>query len=370
MLKIGKTGVAKTDMRIAATATAFPPHYFSQAQVVQALKAYWGGEPEKAAVLERLHGRTGVDGRYFSRPLDQYAALDTWGKCNDVWIETAVDLGQQAIESLLHQTGVDRERIAALFFVSITGICSPSIDAHLVNRMSLSPNIRRNPIFGLGCVAGAAGLARAADYVRAYPEQIAVLLSVELCSLTWQREDMSAANFISAGLFGDGAAAVMVVGTEVDLPHAGAIPEPGPRIVASHQVFYPGTERVMGWDISEKGFSIVLSPDVPRVVRENLGRDVDGFLAAHDLTRRDIGSWIMHTGGPKVLEATAEALDLPKGALDVSWEALRRVGNLSSASVLVVLDEVMKHHRPAVGSRSILAAMGPGFCAEMLLLEW
>jgi alkylresorcinol/alkylpyrone synthase len=253
-----------------------------------------------------------------------------------------------------------------LFFVSVTGISSPSIDARLVNRMKLSPHIKRNPIFGLGCVAGAAGIARAADYVRAYPDQVAVLLSVELCSLTWQRDDMSVANLISAGLFGDGAAAVLIAGDQVQLP--GIVQ--GPRIIASHQIFYPDTEYVMGWDISEKGFNIVLSADVPKVVRENLGRDVDQFLAAHDLTRADIGSWIMHTGGPKVLEASAEALGLQDADLQVSWDALRRLGNLSSASVLVVLDEVMKHRRPAPGTRSVLAAMGPGFCAEMLLIEW
>jgi alkylresorcinol/alkylpyrone synthase len=172
------------------------------------------------------------------------------------------------------------------------------------------------------------------------------------------------ANLISSGLFGDGAAAVLVAGDKIDLP------QKGPRIVATHRVFYPDTEYVMGWDISEKGFGIVLSPDVPNVVRENLGRDVDAFLGTQGLTRDDIGSWIMHTGGPRVLEATADALGLPRDALEVSWEALRRVGNLSSASVLVVLDEVMKRRRPAPGTRSVLAAMGPGFCAEMLLLEW
>jgi alkylresorcinol/alkylpyrone synthase len=349
-------------MRIAATATAFPEHYFEQQQVVDELKAYWGRDAQSSAVLERLHARTGVHGRHFSRPLGDYQALDTWGKSNNVWIEVAEELGEQAIECLLKQTNLPADRIAALFFVSVTGVASPSIDARLVNRMKLSPHIKRNPIFGLGCVAGAAGLARAADYVRAYPDQIAVLLSVELCSLTWQRDDMSVANLISAGLFGDGAAAVLVAGDQVPLA--------GPRIVASHQVFYPDTAYVMGWDISEKGFNIVLSPDVPKVVRENLGRDVDQFLAAQNLTRSDIGSWIMHTGGPKVLEASAEALGLPDSALQVSWDALRRVGNLSSASVLVVLDEVMKHQRPKPGTRSILAAMGPGFCAEMLLLEW
>jgi alkylresorcinol/alkylpyrone synthase len=349
-------------MRIVSTSTAYPSHYYRQQEVVDALKPYWGQNPQTAAALDRLHGRTGVDGRYFARRLEEYAGLDTWGKANNVWIDVAERLGAEAIEELLRQTGVGREQIAALFFVSITGVASPSIDARLVNKMGLSRGIKRNPIFGLGCVAGAAGLARAADYVKAYPDQIAVLLSVELCSLTWQREDISVANFISAGLFGDGAAAVMVAGADVALE--------GPQILANRQVFYPDTQDVMGWDISEKGFQIVLSPDVPKVVRENLGRDVDAFLESQGLTRMDIGSWIMHTGGPKVLDATEEALGLDGSALSRSRDALKKVGNLSSASVLVVLDDVMRQHRPEPGSYSVLAAMGPGFCSEMLLLQW
>jgi alkylresorcinol/alkylpyrone synthase len=263
---------------------------------------------------------------------------------------------------VLQKAGVARDQIGALFFVSVTGVSSPSVDARLVDRMRLSPRIKRNPIFGLGCVAGAAGLSRAADYVRAYPDQIAVLLSVELCSLTWQRDDFTVANLIATGLFGDGAAAVLVAGDQVKLK--------GPKILGSACSFYPDTQDVMGWKISEKGFQVVLSPNVPLVVRENLGRDVDGFLAEHEMTRDQVDSWIMHPGGPKVLEAVADALDLRNGELKLSWEALQRVGNLSSASVLVVLDEVMTQCRPKPGSRSVLAAMGPGFCSEMLLLEW
>jgi alkylresorcinol/alkylpyrone synthase len=349
-------------MHILSTSTAYPEQYYNQRDVIDALLTYWGGDANIAAVLSRLHMRTGVEGRYFARPLEDYGALDTWGKTNNVWIEVAEELGERAIDCALKRAGLNREQIGAIFFVSVTGVASPSVDARLVNRMQLSPKIRRNPIFGLGCVAGAAGLARAADYVRAYPDQVAVLLSVELCSLTWQRNDVSLANLISSGLFGDGAAAVLVAGEQVH--------RRGPRIVASDCTFFPNTEDVMGWDVSEEGFRIVLSPDVPKVVRENLGACVDAFLAREGLKREDIGSWIMHTGGPKVLEATEESLGLPREALAVSWEALRRVGNLSSASVLVVLDEVMKHRRPAPGTRSILAAMGPGFCCEMLLLEW
>lgn len=353
-------------MHILATSTAYPRHYYSQREVLDALLAYWNPDRKTRAIVERLHQHTAVDGRYFARPLIDYLALDTFGKTNNVFIEVAVDLGERAIRCCLQQAGLEPQQLGAIFFVSVTGIASPSVDARLVNRIGLAANIRRNPIFGLGCVAGAAGLSRTADYVRAYPDQVAVLLSVELCSLTFQRHDHSVANLISSGLFGDGAAAVLVAGAQV--PNTS--PMRGPRIVASDRVFYPNTEDVMGWDVTETGFRIVLSPDVPQVVIDNLGPNVDAFLAAHGLTRRDISSWIMHTGGPKVLEATQQSLGLTREALEVSWDALRRVGNLSSASVLVVLDEVMKHRRPAPGTRSILAAMGPGFCCEMLLLEW
>jgi alkylresorcinol/alkylpyrone synthase len=349
-------------MHILTTSTAYPPHYYSQREVVDALLAFWGNDPQIAAVLERLHMRTGVDGRHFSRRLDEYRDLDTWGKVNDVWIQVAEELGERVLHCTLKHAGLQPEDLGAIFFVTVTGVASPSIDARLVNRMGLNRNIRRNPIFGLGCVAGAAGLARAADYVRAHPDQVAALLSVELCSLTWQREDLSAANLISSALFGDGAAAVIVSGAELNTK--------GPRVVATCSSFYPGTENVMGWHISEKGFRIVLSPAVPEMVYQHLSGDVDRFLAAHGLVKNDIHSWIMHTGGPKVLTATAEVLGLAPGALDVSWEVLREVGNLSSASVLVVLERYMSERRPPKASHSILAAMGPGFCAELVLLQW
>jgi alkylresorcinol/alkylpyrone synthase len=213
-----------------------------------------------------------------------------------------------------------------------------------------------------GQIQGAAGIARAADYVRGFPNQVAALLSVELCTLTLQREDVSMANLISSALFGDGAAAVTVSGAERSLP--------GPEILATRSVFYPQTKHIMSWDISEKGFQIVLSPDLPALIVEHLGHDVAAFLADCGLTRHDIGSWILHTGGPRILEATATALELPRAALEVSWESLRKVDNLSSASVILLLEEVFKHRRPEPGTYSLLAAMAPGFCSELVLLRW
>lgn len=349
-------------MTIASAASAFPKHYYPQATLLAAFKSVWAPILQNPRLLDRLHSAVGVDGRYLSMPLDEYYGLASFGQANNVWIETAQEIGEHAISCALERAGLSTGDLGALFFVSVTGIASPSIDARLINRMGLPRNIRRVPIFGLGCVAGAAGISMAADYVRAYPGKIAILLAVELCSLTVQRHDLSIANLISSGLFGDGACAVVVAGADRGLP--------GPQIVSTRSAFYSNTEDVMGWDISEKGFHIVLSPSVPDVIRENLAGNVDALLAENGLTRSDIGSWILHTGGPKILEATSEALDLPEGALSTSWECLRRMGNLSSASVLVVLEEFMTRRRPAAGTWGLLAAMGPGFCAELVLLRW
>lgn len=349
-------------MKIVSAASAFPEHYYPQELLLAALREYWKDELERPEVLDRLHSRAGVDGRYLSYPIADYYEMKTFGDFNRAWVKAAEALGSQALCKALSVIGRAPSDIEAIFFVSVTGVCSPSIDAKLVNRLSLSPNVKRIPIFGLGCVAGAAGIARAADYVRAFPDQLAALVSVELCSMTLQKTDLSVANLISSGLFGDGAAAVLVAGANR--------PETGPEVIATKSTFYPDTEKVMGWDISEKGFQIVLSPSVPEVIREHLGQDLDGFLAEQNLSRADIGSWIMHTGGPKVLEATEAALGVSREALQLSWDCLRRVGNLSSASVLCVLEEVMKKHRPEPGTWSILAAAGPGFCSELVLLRW
>ena len=348
--------------RIAGVASAFPRQYYRQEQIAKVLKRHWGKELDNPKVLDRLLTRVGVEGRHLALPIEAYQDLTTWGRSNNAWIQVAEDLAEQVVCRALTRAGLCEADLDAIFFVSVTGVASPSIDARLMNRMNLRPDIKRNPLFGLGCVAGAAGLARAADYVRAFPTQCAVLVSVELCSLTWQRKDLSVANLISSGLFGDGSAAVIVAGSERKAN--------GPQVLGTRSSFYRGTEDVMGWDISEEGFKIVLSPEVPEMVRKHLARDVDSFLAEYDLDRGDIDTWIMHTGGPKVLEATAESLELPEGARDVSWQTLSRVVNLSTASVLLVLEEFMNRRRPAARSYGLLAAMGPGFCSELVLLRW
>lgn len=349
-------------MKIASAASAFPNHYYPQKLLLEKLQEYWGGRLRNPQMLERLHRNVAVNGRHLAIPPEKYFEIDTWGKANDIWIEAAQELGEQALCRALHHAGLAPNDLGALLFTSVTGIASPSIDALLINRMGLPTNIRRVPIFGLGCVAGAAGISRAADYVKAYPSQSAALIAVELCSLTIQRDDVSVANLISSGLFADGAAAVVVTGDDVNAL--------GPEIIATRSVFYPDTEQMMGWNISEKGFRITLSPEVPVLIREHLAQDVDTFLNEQGVQRKDIGSWVLHTGGPKVLEAIADALALRDGQLDASWNCLKRVGNLSSASVLVVLEDVMRNRRPEPGTLGLLAAMGPGFCSEFVLLKW
>jgi alkylresorcinol/alkylpyrone synthase len=349
-------------LRIASVGRALPPHFYDQDTLLAALRRRWAGQIFNLDRMERLHRNVLVGGRHLALPIEEYDGLTTWGKANDAWIRVAQEVGGAAVLDALGKAGLKTDDVDAIFSVSVTGIATPSIEARLINRLGLPTRIKRIPIFGLGCVAGAAGIARAADYVRAFPDQVAVLLSVELCSLTLQSEDLSIPNLIASGLFGDGAAAVVVVGAERA--------EPGPRIVATRSIFYPDSERVMGWDISENGFRIVLSADVPNVVRDYVRQDVDSFLAEHGLTRSDIASWVCHPGGPKVLEAMQETLELPDGALDVTWNSLRTVGNLSSTSVLLVLADTLADHRPPAGSYGILMAMGPGFCSELVLLRW
>jgi alkylresorcinol/alkylpyrone synthase len=354
-------------MHIASVATAFPSYRFTQAEVSATLLARWADKMPEPRLLTRLHANCGVDTRYFVLPLERYTDLVGFKQTNDEWITAAVALGEQAITRALAPLGLTAADIGAIFFASVTGIASPTIDARLINRMPFSTHVKRTPIFGLGCVAGAAGIARASDYVRAFPKQFALLLSVELCSLTWQDDDQSVANLISTGLFGDGCAAVIIAGDEAVIP----TPAPHtPKILATRSTFYRHTEHIMGWDIRDTGFRIVLSPDVPKVVLENLRKDVDSFLAEQGIALSDIGSWIFHSGGPKVLEATEQALSLPPEALALSWKSLREVGNLSAASVLCVLEDTITNHPGKPDTYSILAAMGPAFCLELVLLKW
>ncbi len=360
--------------QVVAVAPALPRHRYAQQDVTDAFAAIVLPDGADRAVLDRLHGATGVHHRHLALPLEAYAGLTDFGAANDAWIEVGTDLGAQAVRDALDQVGLVPEDVDVLVTTSVTGIAAPSLDARLVPVLGLRPDVRRIPVFGLGCVAGAAGVARLHDLLRGDPDAVAVLLSVELCSLTVQRDDASMANLVGSGLFGDGAAAVVMVGER----RSASLGLPGPHVVASRSRMYPGTERVMGWDVGSGGFRIVLSAGVAEVVEEHLGDDLASFLADHDLKIGDVDTWVAHPGGPKVLDAMARTLDLPREAFARTWDSLGRVGNLSSSSVLHVLADTLSDSlsgapsgpAPAPGAPGVLLAMGPGFCSELVLLRW
>ncbi len=347
-------------MQIVSVGRALPDNYYAQDELLGALAKLWQGRFHNPQRLEQIHRNTLVGGRHLALPIEQYEQLRGFGEANAAFVRCGLELAERAIREALARAEITPSQIDHIFSLSVTGIAAPSLDARLVNRLGLRSDVKRTPIFGLGCVGGAAGIARAADYLRAFPHQTALVLSVELCSLTLQRGDASMANVIASGLFGDGAAAVVLRGAEVAAR--------GPRVLATRSVFYPNTEHVMGWEVGDGGFRVVLSADVPAMAA-GLRPDVEKFLAEHGHALSAIDTFVCHPGGPKVLEAIEHALSLPAGALQRSWDHLARVGNLSSASVLFVLgDALSEEHAP--GALGLLLAMGPGFCSELVLLQW
>lgn len=350
---------------IIATAAGFPPHYYSQATISAELQALWserGVNPERVAAL---HANAAVEGRHIAVAKEDFEEMRGWERPNAAFAEAALALGQEVLEQLFERAGIGAEDVALLAFASTTGLAVPTIDARLMNRLPFRPDCKRMPFFGLGCVAGAAGTARVADYLRGHPTEAAVLLVEEFCSLTIQKHDTSIANIIACGLFGDAAAALLLVGDEHPLAARA-----GPEVLATRSVFFPDSEHVMGWTIREAGMQIVLSADVPRLAREPFGREIRAFLDAHGLAVEDVGCWICHPGGPKVIEALEDGLGLGGEALRRSREVLREIGNVSSASVLVILERIQREAPPAPGTLGLMLALGPGFCAELLLLRW
>ncbi|WIM89972.1 type III polyketide synthase [Candidatus Mycobacterium wuenschmannii] len=340
---------------VAAVAVEFPPYQVDQAEALSGLAGFGGAE------FQRFGASAGVEKRRIAMPLADYATLGSFTEANNVFIEVALTLGERAIRAALDAAGVRPEDVDVVFSTTVTGLAVPTLEARLATRLGLRPDVKRVPLFGLGCVAGAAGVARMHDYLLAFPDQVAVLLAVELCSLTLQRDDLSVANLVAASLFGDGAAAVVGMGS--------ARAAAGPRVLATRSRLYPDTEDVMGWDIGSNGFKIKLSTEVATVAEKYVGDDVRNFLAEHGLTPDDIATWVCHPGGPKVIEAIENTLDLPPNAMDHTRNSLRENANLSSVSVLDVLSRNLADP-PGPGSFGLMIAMGPAFCSELVLLGW
>lgn len=345
---------------IASTSTAVPPNVLS----LEVVKEYYGrtfslSGRRLEAMLEVLDNSR-IERRYSLFPVDYLVETRSLTQRNSEYREHAITLSRKVAEEALaraHRTAADVDMIIS---VSCTGFMIPSVDAYLVSEMGFRADVRRLPITELGCAAGAVGLTRAWEYLRAHPGGTVLLIAVELPTLTFQRRDVSQANLISSALFGDGAAAAVITG----------VPGSGPAILDSQSYLFPSSIDAMGFELKDTGFHIVLSKEVPQLIREKIGALLDCMLSRHALTREQIRAFILHPGGQKLLSYMQQELGLCSCQVQPSWDVLRDYGNLSSASVLFVLHEWMARGETKTGDRGLLAAFGPGFSAEMLLLQW
>jgi alkylresorcinol/alkylpyrone synthase len=346
---------------IAATATAVPPFRIGRDQVKQYLQRVFSLSDDRLEAMLAIVDHSQVRQRYCIDPIETIIQPRTLDQVNREYAAHAVRLGATVAEDCLARAGIGAAQVDLFITVSCTGVMIPSLDAHLANRFGFRSDVRRLPITELGCAAGAAALAHAADYLRAYPDATVLVVAVELPSLTFQRYDTSQANLISSILFGDGAAAAIVTGDSAAR---------GPRIARTESFLFPHSLDAMGFDLQTSGFHIVLSRDVPELIRKEVRGLVDGFLGRAGVRREELGAFIVHPGGRKLLTFIEEELGLSVADTECSWHVLREYGNQSSVSVLFVLHEWLARHAAPQGAHGLIAAFGPGFSANLLLLRW
>ena len=347
--------------RIAATATALPPHTITRDDVKYYMGRVFDINERRLEAMMSIVDNAQVHKRHAIFPIEYTVEPRALYQTNQEYIEHAVKLGREAAEKCLQRAGVQPEEVDLIITVSCTGFMIPSLDAHLINLMGFRSNVRRMPFTELGCAAGAMALGRAADYLKAHPGGNVLIIAVELPSLTFQRKDISQANLISSILFGDGAAAVLVTGKQAAR---------GPSIMVSETYTFPDSLGAMGFDLRDSGFHILLAKDVPEMIGAKIRGLVDDFLERHGKTFSDIKGWILHPGGARLLGNVEIALGLTKCQTQPSWDVLSNVGNLSSATILFILQEWLEKRPLKPGEYALAAAFGPGFSAEFLLLQW
>jgi alkylresorcinol/alkylpyrone synthase len=347
-------------IRIAATSTALPKFRVTQEEVKFHIGRVFSIAPKWLDAMMEVIKNSQIKQRYFIHPVDYIVSPRPLSQISREYQEHAVRLGKQAAADCLERAGMKAEEIDLLITVSCTGVMIPSVDAHLINEMRFREDVRRLPITELGCAGGAAAMSLARDFLRGNPEANVMVLSVELSSLTFQRDNLTQANLISTVLFGDGAAAAILTGREGE----------GPRIVDTSTYLFPNSLDAMGFDLKESGLNIVLSKDVPQMIREKIKGLVTTFLGRHSLCKERISAFVLHPGGQKLMLYMEEELGLKQEQTEFSWTVLREYGNLSSASVIFVLHEWLTKRNLGAGAYGLMAAFGPGFSAEMLLLQW
>lgn len=335
-----------------AIATAIPPHRLDQQRAGQMARELFG------PVIERLgpvHANAGIDARWFCTPPEWHLRPHDWRERSALFVEHAQVLAEQAIQRCLERAALTVNQVDGIVAVSTTGVCTPSLDALLIERLGLRPDVMRLPVFGLGCAGGTLGLARAAALAEAMPGKRILLVVVELCGLTFRPQERSPANMVATALFGDGAAAALL-STTAD----------GPAVTASGEHTWPRSLDVMGWRVEADGFGVVFSRDIPPLIARHYRPALDGWLERVGLTLNDFDGFCCHPGGAKVVTALELALELPEGALALERAVLREYGNMSAATVLFVLERLLSTPLPR---RTLLTALGPGFTAGFLALE-
>jgi alkylresorcinol/alkylpyrone synthase len=338
--------------RVLSVATVVPKHRVVQSTARDFARAMFSGVYKDVERLLPVFDNVEIDGRNFCVPPEWFYEDHTFPEKNALYVEHALELSEKAAHRALDKVGTDPSEVGAIFFVSTTGLSTPSIDSLLLSRLGLSEHTRRVPIWGLGCAAGVGGLARALDHARVYPEEKVLLVGVELCGLTFQWGDRSKAGLVSTALFADGAAAA-VLGND-----------PGPELLASHSTTWPGTEDIMGWEIIEAGFKVQLSRSIPQLVRERMPQNIETACSSVGLAPEDVEHLVTHPGGAKVLDAFEEVFGLGPGGLVLSREVLRDYGNMSSVTVLFILERFLESGAYAPGEHGVISALGPGFSAE------
>lgn len=358
--------IARASPRLTSLATALPPHVVGQDQAREFVERLFGEAFADDRRLFAVFDHAGIERRHVCMPLEWYGEPHHFGEANECYVEHALTLSAQVARDALERSGLAPEDVDQIVFVSSTGIATPSLDARLANTLGFRRDVRRTPLWGLGCAGGAAGLARAREFAVADPETRVLLIAIELCSLTFQRGEPSRRNLVATSLFSDGAAAAVIAGAQASIP---ARPHPPLALRASRSTLWPDSLDVMGWEVDQHGLHVVFSRDIPTIVRDWVRPDFESFLAQHGLRLETLDRVIAHPGGPKVLAAYEQALGLPRRALRHSEEVLRLCGNMSSPTCLFVLERALAANEPGPGETAVLAALGPGFASEYVLLE-